>query len=298
MLQGLELRHIETLLAVLSTGSFREAGRRLGYAQPTVSQHIKKLEAALRVPLVERRPGGCVPTAAGEILRGHGETLMRICERAYHAVTGRRFMVGAGSNIGIYLMQPAVKTFEQMPQGVNVDLVLGPNPEIAARLDDGELDLALLEWWDDRPGFNAVPWRREPLVVIVPPDHPWAARQAVDIALLKDVPLFGGESGTGTGRLLRDAVAESGVVLTVTRNLGSTEAVKRAVQAGNGTSIVLAGTVEQEVQAGLLVALPLAGRPLCKTLFAVYRTSTPETAPACLFTKLLLGEEKRMKLSD
>lgn len=287
--QTLDLRHLETLLAVLDTGSFRAAGRRLGYAQPTVSQHIKRLESVLRAQLIERRPEGCVPTAAGALLRGHAEALIRIGKRAMQALTGRGLAVGACSNIGIYMLQPTVKAFEDLPHGAKLELVLAPNPEIASRLDNGELDLALLEWWDDRPGFTAIAWRREPLVVIVPPDHAWAAQATVDVAQLTGAPLLGGEPGTGTGRILHAALAESGVALTVARNLGSTEAVKRAVQAGNGISIMLAGTVEQEVRAGLLAALPLSGRPLAKTLYAVFRASTPANAPARAFVDALLG---------
>jgi DNA-binding transcriptional LysR family regulator len=127
-------------------------------------------------------------------------------------------------------------------------------------------------------------------VVIVPPGHGWARRHAIDIEQLRDAALLGGEPGTGTGRNLRDALAESGVDLAVTRSLGSTEAVKRAVQAGNGVLIVLASAVDQEVRAGVLVALPLSGRPLSKTLYAIHRTSMPDTAPARLFTRLLLGD--------
>ena len=286
--QALDLQQVETLLAVLATGSFAEAGRRLGYAQPTVSQQMKRLEAALGQPLIERRPDGCVATRAGAIFRPYAESLIRLSERAQLALVDHPLAIGTGSNIGIYLVQPAVKAFESRPAAAPIELTIGPNPDIAERLEDGAIDVALLEWWDDRPGFTAVPWRREALVVIVDPAHPWAGRESLDIACLAGVTLLGGEPGTGTGRILSDAFRESGVALGAVRSLGSTEAVKRAVAAGNGVSIVLAGTVEQETRGGFLVALPVAGAALEKTLYAVHRALMPMSAPGRAFVDLLV----------
>ena len=55
------------------------------------------------------------------------------------------------------------------------DLVIDRNPVIAQKLVDAEIDVAVMEWWDKRPGFLWKVWRSEPLVVIVPSDHPLAA---------------------------------------------------------------------------------------------------------------------------
>lgn len=287
----LDTQHLETLLTVLATGSFRAAGQALGYAQPTVSQHVRKLEVAVGTALIERRPGRCTATRAGDILRRYAESLVRISTRARLALSDRPLAVGAGSNIGIYLLQPAIRAFEASASGVPVELTIASNPEIAQRLENDEIDVALLEWWDDRPGFLATPWRREPLVVIVDPAHDWATRTSVSVRQLDRVPLLGGEPGTGTGRILREALRASG--LAVGRTLGSTEAVKRAVQAGNGVSIVLAGTVAQEVAAGHLVALPVTGVRLAKTLYGVFRATLPTSAPARALIAQLLGTRLR-----
>jgi LysR family transcriptional regulator, low CO2-responsive transcriptional regulator len=291
---ALDLDHLAAFLAVLETRNFRAAARRLGHAQPTVSQHVKRLETALGTPLVERRSDGCRPTPAGNLFRPYAENLLRLAERARAALAGeRRLVIGAATNIAVYMLQPAIRAFENAAEGVAVDLTIGRNPEIVARLEDGVLDLALLEWWDGRPGFTALPWREEELVVILAPDHRWAGRHAITIAELAGAPLIGGEPGTGTGRVLAEALRRSGVTLEVTRSLGSTEAVKRAVQAGNGVSIVLASTVLQEVSTGQLAALSIAGASLRKTLFAVFRARLSEEAPACRFLARLvrLGEE-------
>ncbi|MGO8609577.1 LysR family transcriptional regulator, partial [Rhizobium johnstonii] len=83
----------------MATGSFHAAGRRLGLSQPTVSQHVRKLETALRVTLVERDPAGCRPTPQGRALLPHAEALIRAGRRAEEAVAGNRLAIGASGNI-------------------------------------------------------------------------------------------------------------------------------------------------------------------------------------------------------
>jgi LysR family transcriptional regulator, low CO2-responsive transcriptional regulator len=107
----LNLQYVETLLAVLATGSFHAAGRRLGLSQPTVSQHVRKLETALRVTLVERDPAGCRPTPQGRALLPHAEALIRAGRRAEEAVAGNRLAIGASGNIGTFLMPEILRRY-------------------------------------------------------------------------------------------------------------------------------------------------------------------------------------------
>jgi DNA-binding transcriptional LysR family regulator len=140
-----------------------------------------------------------------------------------------------------------------------------------------------MEWWDDRPGFNAGVWRREKLVVIVPPEHPWAARKSVDKAMLLREPMIGGEPGTGTARLLHQTFGANASFLKVGLQLGSTEAVKQAVRAGLGISITLESAVRDEVRAGTLRALDIAKTPLTKPLFSIFPAGLAMTSPAAQF---------------
>lgn len=203
----------------------------------------------------------------------------------------RRLALGASSNIGIYLLQPYIKSYfdgRQPPQ-----LQIHRNPLIADKLEAGEIDIAAMEWWDNRPGYVARPWRREELVAIVPPDHPWAKRENIPRALLKGTSLLGGESGTGTGRILARYFGEELKDIRVGMRLGSTEAVKQWVRAGLGVSLVLAGTVAAECRAGSLVAVPLEGQAPSKDLYVIWRDSLAVDAPARAFGEWLAASPLR-----
>lgn len=265
----LNIDHVETLLALVESGSFGNAAARIGVAQSTVSQHLKLLEQALGCSLIVRKQRGCKPTPAAIHVLPFMRSLLRLEERVLEAAYARAPRLGACSNIGIYLLPSLLRDFQEQG-GRSPEIIIGSNPAVVTNLERAEVDAALLEWWDERDGFGWQPWRTEPIVVIVSPGHPLSGAGSISRNELSRLPVIGGEGGTGTGRLLRDFFAEIPTPNVVMR-LGSTEAVKRAVEAELGVSLVLAFAVEQEVREGRLCVLQLRGGPLEKSLRLVWR---------------------------
>jgi DNA-binding transcriptional LysR family regulator len=286
----LNLSQLQTFVAIVETGSFRAASERLGCSQPTVSQQLRKLEEELRATLVTRDRVNSRPTNKGARLLPFARNLLKTASRVQDVVSGRQLVVGASSNIGIYLLQPFVARYARTCGSDNaIDLRIGANPEIADRLSGGELDVAVMEWWDKREGFSATRWRQEKLVVIVPPDHPWARRKTVTPECLFQEPMVGGEPGTGTGTLLQKVFGKKASKIRVSQSLGSTEAVKAAVKAGLGVSLVFASAVEQEVEVGTLCALSIFGVDVNKDLFVVMPEDAPPDAPSKGFARMLMS---------
>lgn len=284
----LNLTWINTLVTLFQHGSFKAAADSLGLAQPTVTQHIQKLEEQLGVALVQRGRAGCHPTAGAQRLMPFAVSMLSLNQRAMAAARGEHWRVGASSNIGIYLLQPHVRSFLAAQSGTALDLVIESNPNIAQKLGQAEIDMAVMEWWQPQEGFESRRWRNEPVVVIVPPDHPFACLAEITPEHLAGMALIGGESGTGTGRLLTEFFARADQVPSVSMQLGSTEAVKQAVRAGLGISLVLASSVTQEVASGTLSAIPLAGAGLSKELMLVWRSGAGALTQAPPFIQHLL----------
>ena len=284
----LNLAQVETFLAVIEEGGFREAARRLRTSQPTITQHIKKLEATVGAQLVERSHALCKPTADGARFVPYARRLLKAEARARAAIRNEPLHIGASSNIGTYILQPRLKAFlDGRTEVVRPSLSLDSNPRIADRLASGDLGLGLMEWWDQRPGFKAEIWSRERLVVIVPPGHPWAKQRAVRRQQLLSTAMIGGEPGSGTATLLRRVFGEAAAGLQISMALGSTEAVKQAVMAGLGVSIVIESAIRDQADAGLLCALPIAGASVEKELFVVLPDDTPSTSLAAAFAEHL-----------
>lgn len=285
----LNLLHARTFLAVLNERGFRAAARDLKLSPSTVVEHIRQLEEDLAAPLLVRRHGVVEPTSQGAAFAPLARAMLETAERSRAIIARPALHVAASSNIGTYLLQSMLSAFEAS-ETLAVDLWIGPNHDVAERLTSGSADVALMEWWSDRPGFSQHSWRREPLVVIVAPDHPWARRSAIAVSELAGQTLLGGEPGTGTNTVLRKQLGLFADQLTAVRGLGSTEAVKRAVRAGRGISLVIEAAVTDEVRAGQLVVLPLDGIELAKDLKIISPSGLPEAAPASRFMSHVLEE--------
>ena len=269
----MNLKHLEAFLAVIDTGSVGGAAARLGRPQPTLSHQLRALEDELGTPLIERGGSGG-PTLEGHTLVPIARRMLALASDARKALSGLSCRIAAASNIGTYILQPLAQNYRKTCGGkAPLDIWIGRNPQAIERVEDGRSDIALTEWWDDRPGYMATPWYRDPLVAIVAPSHPLAKNGRITPRQLLDERMIGGESGTGTGRILRAALKSLGNDLEVDETLGSTAAVKEAVKAGAGISVVGTSVVRDELSSGRLVALALSGRTLEKTYYAVRRLS-------------------------
>ena len=287
----LNLVHAKTFLAVLGERGFRAAARKLELSPSTIVEHIRQLEEDLAAPLIVRRRGVVEPTFQGAVFAPLARSMLDTAERSRTAVSRTPLRIAASSNVGTYLLQSTLASF-QATDPCSIDLWIGPNPNVAERLANGTADVALMEWWNDRPGFCGYTWRNESLVIIVAPDHPWAERRAIEASELASQTLLGGEAGTGTITLLRKRLGHLSEGLTAIGGFGSTEAVKRAVRAGRGVSLVIAAAVADEVEAGQLVTLRLKDIELVKELKIISPIGVPEAAPAARFVAHVLKDAR------
>ncbi len=271
----LDLSLLNSFVAVVEGAGFRAAARRLGVSQPLLSQHLRRLEEELGVSLIERSRRGGAPTPQGQRLLPHARRLLEGARHAASMFATRPLVIGAARNPGLYLLLPLLRAEEE--------LRLGSNPETLERLAVGETDIAFTEWWDGRPGFEAMPWREEPVIGIAPPGHPLAGAEPVPLARFLAEPLIGGEPGTGMGRVLAEALGSAASPMRVARVMGSTEGVKRAVAAGLGVSVLLACAARDELASGSLVRVALAGPALRRQIWTVLPADLPRRAPARLF---------------
>jgi len=285
----INLNHANTFLAVVEERGFRAAARRLGLAASTVVEHIDQLEADLAASLLVRDRGNVALTDRGQLFEPLARALVDTAIRCRTIVSETTIRVAAASNAGVYLLQPKLASFAA-ESGIAVEPWIGSNPEVAARLQTGAADVAIMEWWDNHSGFKATAWRREPLVVIAPPHHPFARRSSILPEDLLNETVLGGEAGTGTGRILRRALGAIADRLVVRTGYGSTEAIKRAVRAGHGISIVLAAAVEDEVASDLLATVGISSVTLEKEITFVAPRGLPPRHPASRFARHLFDE--------
>jgi DNA-binding transcriptional LysR family regulator len=141
---------------------------------------------------------------------------------------------------------------------VNVSLVVSNTKTITERLNAGEIDVALVEGDVSKQRFTVDTLISDELVIIVPSAHPWAERRNIPGIELTKEPLILREDGSGTRQIILKRLEEHGIKLDdlrVALVLGSTEAIKGAVEEGMGVSIVSAWAARKALKHGLFRAI-------------------------------------------
>jgi DNA-binding transcriptional LysR family regulator len=150
-------------------------------------------------------------------------------------------------------------------------------------LADGSLDVALADETLVFPGMARRPFMRAEFVAIANPRHRLARSRRVTLASLCAEPLIAREPGSGDRSVVERFLADAGIAVGPALALGSTEAVKRAVEAGLGVGIVPRLAVEREATAGRVRVLRVPEITLARTLYEVWDGGRRRTKAAQAF---------------
>lgn len=290
---ALNLHFVRVFTAVAEAQSFSKAAEQLYMSQPAVSQAVRELEGQVGLVLLDRTARPIAPTEAGAVLLAHARRLFadeRAAERALDQLRGLgagSLAIGASSTIGIYLLPPVIAGFHRRYPAVKLLLDIGNTQQIVERLRTATIDIAFVEGPVEGDDLVITPWREDELVVVAPPEHPLAQQGPVALGLLLAEPFVLRESGSGTREVIELALRSRGLTLTVSLELGSTEAIKRAVVAGMGLAIVSLAAVATELRAGQLVRLEIPELSLDRQLTRLNVVGRP-LSPAL---KTFLDEE-------
>jgi DNA-binding transcriptional LysR family regulator len=248
----LNLGRLQVLREVVAQGSFSAAAEALSYTQSAVSQSIARLEAETGTTLVIRDRRGVRPTAAGAALVTHAETIFaqaQAAEAELAAIIGvraGRLRVASFPSGGAALMPLAVARFRRAHPAVALTLAEGEPEEIAPRLRAGELDLALLFEFPgahargQRPGagLSSTLLLEDPMQVVLPAEHPLAARPRLTLADLRDEQWVQTSAASPCARHVVRSCLAAGFEPAVAFESDDYDTVQGLVAAGVGVALI------------------------------------------------------------
>jgi DNA-binding transcriptional LysR family regulator len=286
MFNGVDLNPapLRSLQEIARLGSFSRAAAALHLSQPAVSHQIRGLEARLGVPLLERVGKRAALTRAGELLLEHARRALAELETAATAVrhlagvVSGRVRIGTGATASIYLLPPILRRLRSRYREIEIIVVTGNSNDITAGVAANELDMGLVTLPVHGRSLTVSPFCVDPLVAIAPPDRRWPRGGVLTAADLAQHPLILYERGGTIRRVIDEWLRRGGVVPRVAMELGSSEAIKKLVEAGLGLSITPAITVRDEVRRGSLRALRLS--PLLHRRLGIVRRRDKPANPA------------------
>ena len=285
----MDLRQLEVFAGVYELRSFSRAASALRLTQSTVSEHVRLLEEELGTRVFDRLSRETVPTRAGELLYGYARQMLLLRTEARQAldqflgqVTGT-LLIGASTIPGEYVLPPAIGRFRERHPRVAITLQISDSRGITQAVLDGQVDLGVV---GADPGNRVLEVRAlmpDELVLVVPPRHAWAGRSQAILDELRTQPLIVREPGSGSRQALERALEASGRSLAdmqVVAEMGSTSAIKQAVKAGVGVSVMSSRAAEDECRHGLLASVKLKDLDVTRHFYVITHGSRSRS-PLC-----------------
>jgi DNA-binding transcriptional LysR family regulator len=269
------LPQISVFEAVARLGSFTKAAEELYMAQPTVSVQMKKLSETVGLPLVEQIGKRVHLTEAGRAVHAASNNLFAtLAELETQLANIRGMNTGrlqlAVSTTGKYFAPRVLAEFVKQHPGVEVSLQIHNRATLLERMAQNLDDLYIFA---SPPGDSDVVTQTilpNPMVPYAPADHPLAKEKNIPFARFAEEPFLIREAGSGTRMIAREIFAEHDLEPKVRMELSTNEAIKQAIIAGLGVSIMSRYTLGLDVTQEQLAVLDVEGFPVEKNWVFAY----------------------------
>lgn len=266
-MKDVTLRQLRFLTEVVRTGSLAAAAARLHLTGPAIAQQLRLLERSVGLALLERGPGGQRATEAGRLLMEASiriDAELTVCAEALHslrAATTGQVTLGAVSTAKYFAPQ-VLASFQRSHPEVRIALHIGNRDEILARLENYEIDLAVMGRPPQALDVEQEVFGDHIYVVIAPPAHPLAPCRDIPLDEIAAQTVLFRERGSGTRLHLDGLFTAAGLEPARGMELASNETIKQATMAGLGVALISAHTIAPEVHDGRIAVLDVQGLPI------------------------------------
>ena len=264
----MDTRQLTAFCTVVELKSFSQAAERLGVTQPAVSLQIRSLEQRLGQQLLDRSGRRVEPTEAGLRLYRGAQRLLAFEQQLVEEVAGEadgelrgELAIGAATGPGATVVPLLLCEFQRENPEVRVELTISDTQAVVEAVARRELELGIVGATPRHRSVAYEPFFRDEVVLVCPPEHPFAGK-TIAIDALKDGTLIVMQEGAGVRQVIEDELRKLGTRLKdldVRLELGLQESVKSAVEAGYGVTFISRAAVEGELAAGTLAIARVRG---------------------------------------
>lgn len=259
-------RRLQVFHTVARLLSFTKAAETLHMTQPAVTFQVRQLEEYFNTRLFDRTHNRISLTDAGAKVFQYSDKIFELygeMENAVREMTGEisgSLTIGASTTIAEYMLPALLGDFRAKYPDVSIHLKVSNTDGIVSMVENNTIDLGVVEAPVSNKNLVVDECRRDNLVAIVPPAHPKANEKKITLDALLEYPFICREEGSGTREVIAEYMNKASgcqTCMDVAMELGSPEAVKGAVEAGMGISVVSNATIQKELRLETLVAIEL-----------------------------------------
>jgi LysR family transcriptional regulator, transcriptional activator of the cysJI operon len=273
----MQIESLKVFCDLAETESFTKAAQINAVTQSAVSQQISALERNFKSLLIERSKKKFRLTREGQVLYEYSKQIIQTYESLHSKlqelkdIISGTIRVATIYSIGLHDLPPYIKRFMKSYPTVNIHVEYRRANQVYDDVFSNVVDLGLVAYPVKDPKLEIVPLRKEPLVLICHPQHPFAKQKSIKLKAFAGQKVIGFEPDIPTRKALDKILKEYGVEVKHVMEFDNVETVKRAVEIDAGISIVPQGTITQEVAKQTLVALPIEDGDFFRPLAAIYK---------------------------
>jgi len=292
----MQIESLKVFCDLAETESFTKAARINGVTQSAVSQQISSLERQFKSLLIERSKKRFRLTREGQVLYDYSKQIIATYESFHNRlqelkdIISGTIRVATIYSIGLHELPPYLKQFLKTYPTVNVHVEYRHAREVYEDVLSNVVDLGLVAYPVKEPKLETVPLRKDPVVVVCYPQHPFAKAKSIKLKALAGQKLVGFEPDIPTRKALDKILREHRVEVQYVMEFDNVETVKRAVEIEAGIALVPARTVTQEVANQTLVSVPIEDVNIYRPLAALYKKSKVLSPAMKQFLSLLKEE--------
>lgn len=285
-------RQLEIFETIARHLSFTRAADALHLTQPTVSMQMKKLADSVGEALVHQTGKRIELTETGHALARAARDIFAVLERFEADLSARRGLSRgrlrlAAVTTASYFAPRLLGEFAHRHPGIEVSLRVCNREQLLASLNERLDEIYILGTPPEGAALSARPFMANPLVAISGPGHPLARRSHIALSELAEEHWLLREPGSGTRKAVERKFAERGLTLHPRLELGSNEAIKQAVLAGLGISVLSRQALDLHPP-GQFAILDVEAFPIQRHWYVARPLDAPRSAAANAFEDYLL----------
>ncbi|MEF7437013.1 selenium metabolism-associated LysR family transcriptional regulator [Paenibacillus lautus] len=297
----MNFHQLHIFYTVAERGSFSAAAQALHMSQPAVTMQVQALEEYFGTKLLIRSTKRMELSEAGRTLLPFARKSLELSQETDAAMAAfsnklqGRLQLGASLTIGEYVLPRLLGPFGREYPDISIMLKVMNTTQILEEIASHQLNFGLIEAPVEHPDMVLDAVMEDELKLIVPSSHPLAQRE--DAIYLKDVlsyPFVLREKGSGTRKVMEDVLLERGhdpESIQTVMELGSTGAVKSAVEEGLGITMLSTSTVKHETALGLVKMIDIADASFKRNFYSIHLRSA--LLPMSAMTFLAYLRERR-----
>lgn len=273
----MQIESLKVFCDLAETESFTKAAQINNVTQSAVSQQISSLERTFKSLLIERSKKKFRLTREGQVLYDFSKQIIQNYDSLHSKlqeikdIISGTIRVATIYSIGLHDLPPYIKKFLKSYPTVNVHVEYRRANQVYDDVLSNVVDVGLVAYPMRESKLETVSLRKDPLVLICHPQHPFAKNKSVKLKALSGQKFIGFEPDIPTRKALDRILKESSVEVQHVMEFDNIETVKRAVEIDAGVSVVPQGTILQEVSKQTLAQVQLEDGEFYRPLAAIYK---------------------------